>query len=1241
MPATGAGALLLLGSLVLAHERIDRRFFWLALAAAGIGAMALLRPTSDGSEGMATALAAGLLVSGASLSTLALPHRPRRRTLTLAIAGSFSASIGVASALGYALELRAVYRWSLGPTTDLLSAVALLVLGLTVLGVAWRDHQQSERSAPAWLPLPVVVGSATLTLILWIGLRQREVEYLGTTTQVAVNTLAGNLNLELEKQANLIERVARRWSQSDSNEVVWEVDAITHRAESAACLSLALIRPGGLTRWIHPVQGNEYLVGFDHFGEEVRRAALELARLQGSRVVSGTIELPTVGAGFAIYAPIHREGALWGFVGADYSYSSLLAEQVVQRLKLAQDYRCLVSIGGRTIYDSERVGGATPEADHSGIEMVFSLFDRRVRINLLPSDALHRRTRRFLPEVTLVAGFGISFLLGLSVHLSRTAYRSLRGAERSNRQLQAENEERRRIEAMLKVSDERLRLALDSTQIGIFEWHLESNHVYHSPGLWSMLGYAADEIDPHPEAWTALIHPEDLPDYKHAVERQLRGDCDFIEPEYRIRTGRGDWCWFYARAKTVARAASGAPRRIIGTLQNVTERRRAEDALRTSQATARKLSLVASRTDNLVVIGTPDGRVDWVNDSFTRVLEYPLEEIRGQHPAHWLVGPETHPRTVRRIGAALQRGIGVSCDLVVYSKSGRQLHVGLEVQPVRNEAGEIETFIAILADITSRVETERVLRQAKRKADDASRAKSEFLASMSHEIRTPMNGVIGMTSLLLETTLDLEQRDFVNTIRTSGEALLSIINDILDFSKVESGKMELEQVPFDLAVCVEESLDLFAMQAAAKKLDLGYALAADVPPWIEGDSTRLRQVLVNLVNNAVKFTPGGSVTVEIRRLPRTEAPALPADRLMLELIVTDTGIGIPPERVERLFKPFSQGDSSTTRKYGGTGLGLAICQRLALLMGGGIRVESTVNAGSRFFFTLETTVARPAAAIPAPVVPSSLRSGYVLGVADNEVAQRRFATVFRSWGVTYQPARTPAAALQILRQNPAPGLLLFDQDMLTRGEGPRLIARIDEQQLPTVLLLAPGHSSAQAAFQRPNVVPLSKPIKTTSLLRSLQVALKTETTAGAAPDPPVRERTLAEDLPLDVLLVEDNPVNQKVATRFLGRLGYRAEAVGNGVEALAVVETRHFDLILMDLQMPEMDGCEATRQIRRNLPSHRQPKIVALTANALHGDRELCLAAGMDDYITKPVKLAELTDVIRRQFIRPPAQPVG
>ncbi|HEY0944366.1 MAG TPA: response regulator [Opitutaceae bacterium] len=1181
-----------------------------------------------------------LLIMAAVIAWQGMPGASQRRTVGLALGGSVVMSVGAATLLGYALNLPAVYRWGTSASTPPVAAVCMLLLGVAVLMFAWLENRTHTTAPPTWLPLPVVVGSATLTLILWVGLRERELAYLGTNTQIQINSLASAINQEMERQANAIERMARRWSQAEATPVVWEVDAATQLADAAACQSVSLIDPDRRTQWLHPVSGNEYLLGLRHADDPVRNAAIEAARSSGAPSVSGTVNIPGIGPGFVIYTPLYRGGDLHGYVAGEFVYRRLLSE-LDQRLKIGGAYHCTITVGSDVVYDSPGLRGVARSGN--ALESVLTMFNRRVRVRLVPAEDFLRRNRRFLPELALAAGFGITTLLGLSVHLARTAYTSLRTAELSNQRLQAENEERRRVEAMLKVSDERLRLALDSTQIGIFEWNLSSNQLYYSPGLWTMLGYQPGQIAGTPEAWAALIHPEDLFTYRAGVQQQLAGEALFVAPEYRVRTGAGDWRWLYSRSKVVTRNAAGTPVRIIGTLQDISERKAAEEALRESQSTTRKLSLVAARTDNMVIIGNPTGTIEWVNESFIRVMEYSLEEVVGRNPAAFMVGPDTNPRTVRRIRAGMARGEGISTDVVNYSKSGRKYHLHLEIQPVRNEAGQLETFIAILADITARVETETALRRAKAEADAASRAKSEFLASMSHEIRTPMNGVIGMTSLLLETNLDLEQRDFVNTIRTSGEALLTIINDILDFSKIESGKMELEHVPFDLAMCIEEALDLFSVPAAAKKLEPGYCIEPDVPAWIVGDVTRLRQVIVNLVNNAVKFTPSGNIDIVVRRRHSTAASdlELASGQMLLEFAIRDTGIGIAADRVDRLFKPFSQVDSSTTRRFGGTGLGLAICHRLCALMGGSIRVDSTVGRGSSFVFTIRTEPGQPQGESPLQLLPEKIRGARVLCLDDNAVIRRRLATFFEAAGVDFFDAATVPEALKLLDRSAPFRLALADVALLGTADGAILQARIDALSIPTVLLLPPGQTTAHAFTDRRNLATAAKPLKTLTLVRALQSLLQPHLPASNGSTPPIEARTLAEDIPLDVLLVEDNAVNQKVALRFLDRLGYRADAVANGLEAVTASEGRHYQLILMDLQMPEMDGFEASRQIRRRLPAGRQPRIVALTANALQGDRELCIAAGMDDYITKPVKLHELGEVIRRQFTprRSPANP--
>ncbi len=1286
--ANPALAFLLLGVALLAIEFNFRRAALLALVPAIVGGLTALEQilrrdlkfdellatdhlfvqTHTAAPGrMSAMLSVSLLLGGLAVAWRATNRLAPARLFAEAVAGSILASSGFSTLLGYLAALPAVYFWGTDTATGPVAGIALLLFGLALLLLAWRESMRTEGEPPAWSPMPAIVGCITLTVILSVGLRDRESTFIRGKTENALQTLASEINAQLNLQTNNFERLARHRADAQNelepdkrNRLIaqWEFDArhlLDFDAKPWGGVSLAFVGADRRnSEFIHPKEGNEGSANFDHNTVEARREAIAKASVKPfNSVIAGSFKFfPPPSSkeayGFAIYAPVLRGEELTGYVVGDFVYKNFfaaVADSVRKRLEV--DYDITISLLNQPPFPSP---SKDPRAgDEFTVERaltIAAIADRRVRIALTPSKTALANDRQYLPELALGAGFGITLLLGLSVHLARSARAGQRSAELSNKKLFAENEERRRVEARLKVSDERLRLALDSTQIGIFEWSVAAGHVYYSPGLWAMLGYEHARMPSTVEAWQSLIHPDDLPLYRRRTESQLNGIASFIEPEYRVRARSGDWRWVYTRSKSVATSPDGRPTRIIGTVQDITARREAEIALRESQAEARKLSLVASKTDNPVLIGSPDGRIEWANEAFCRVMEYQLDEVVGKNPGHFMIGPDTNPRTVARIRSAMARGQGISTDVVNYSKSGRKYHLHLEIQPVRGATGEIENFIAVETDITARVETEAQLRRAKQDADDASRAKSEFLASMSHEIRTPMNGVIGMTSLLMETTLTAEQRDFVNTIRTSGEALLTIINDILDFSKIESGKMELERAPFELALCVEEALDLFALQASAKKLELGYNTEPDVPVWILGDVTRLRQVIVNLVNNAVKFTPSGSISLEIRRATRAPTPlgfdpGLVPDpaRVILEFTVRDTGIGIPPDRLDRLFKAFSQVDSSTTRKYGGTGLGLAICQRLTELMGGGIRVESAAGQGSAFIFTLQTEAAPGSSESGLPTLPAKLRDGIVLCVEDNPVTQARLRTFFDKGGARCTIVPDSAAALAAAARLAQPPSLL----VLEGGEfeGPSPIEALASIKCPRLVLFPFGQTAPVAPTDGLPFASASKPIRNGALLHAITV-LFNPGAAGAAATARAAERPVGEEIPLEVLLAEDNAVNQKVALRFLERLGYRAEAVANGLETVTALENRRYDLVLMDLQMPEMDGFEATRQIRARLPADRQPKIIALTANAMQGDRELCVAAGMDDHISKPVKMHEIAAAIRKHFgqrvIRPASQ---
>ncbi|MEO7600472.1 MAG: response regulator [Opitutus sp.] len=1238
--------ILFLGLLVIASEfRWKPVMWWLAVVPIAIAGLSLTQRLPGVDLQLTDVVGANSAVFGGAmpamfaasviLSTSVLTWGSVRRGAPVqlfaeAVTGSLITAAAVSTLLAYGANLPAIYRWGTDTGTSATSAMALFLLGSCLLTRAWREASRTEGGPPAWSPMPAVIGGLTLTIVLWLGLRERERAYVTARAQTSMDVLATAVTTELERQAASVERLARKWAAAPADaESIWDQDARAQWDESwknLGCVSLAIVTASLRTSWAYPPSERLAAIDYDFRTEDVRRAALGASRLAGAPAISASTSIAALGQGVVIYSPIVRDGTASSYVAAEFLYRAFFG-RVIADHKLAQDYRVAISIGSESVYDSAiQLNAAENPAPW---EKTYKVFNRSLRVRLTPSDGELANDRRFLPEMALVAGVGITLLLGLSVHLARRASAGQRAAELSNQRLQAENEERSRIEARLKISDERLRLALDSTQIGIFEWNVTAGYVYYSPGLWAMLGYEHGRMSPAVDSWQNLVHPDDLPVYRRRVDAQLASLASFIEPEYRVRARNGEWRWVYTRSKTVAVNSEGRPTRIIGTVQDITARREAEQALRESQAEARKLSLVASKTDNPVLIASPSGAIEWINESFTRVMEYSLEEVVGKAPADFMHGPETDPAIVARIRTAMAKGQGISTDVVNYSKSGRKYHLRLEIQPIRDETDQLLNFIAIETDITARVETEQTLRRAKAEADDASRAKSEFLASMSHEIRTPMNGVIGMTSLLLETPLNPEQLDFINTIRTSGEALLTVINDILDFSKIESGKLELEHTPFELAVCIEEALDLFALQASAKKLEMVYHISPNVPAWILGDITRLRQVIVNLVNNAVKFTPSGSIVIEVEQL---SPPPEPPDRMTLEFAVRDSGIGIPAERRDRLFKAFSQVDSSTTRKYGGTGLGLAISQRLSILMGGGIRVESTDGKGSSFIFTVLAEAAPTPEAPPPPPGLEHLRNATVLCVEDHPMIQRRIRTLLEPFGAKCLFEPTTRAATAKAATLPVPPVLVI-VDGEESGSRPPFVPL---RNVPRLLILPFGQTAPEMPPDGETFASIFKPFKAASFLHTIGMLFSSPPAAMVSSNTSsIFSPTLAREFPLDVLLAEDNTVNQKVALRFLERLGYRADTVSNGLEALTTLEARHYHLVLMDLQMPEMDGLEASRQIRRRLSVDRQPKIIALTANAMQGDRQRCLDAGMDDYISKPVKLHEIETAIRRLFGKP------
>ncbi len=653
-----------------------------------------------------------------------------------------------------------------------------------------------------------------------------------------------------------------------------------------------------------------------------------------------------------------------------------------------------------------------------------------------------------------------------------------------------------------------------------------------------------------------------------------------------------------------------------------------------------------------------DGQVVYVNDRWLEIVGRREDAVCGKvwHQAMDL--PEAAAASSRWQEA--QRNIApLQMELRVQHRQPQpaDIWVDLQLVPWRDSHGQASGWIGTLSDVTAFKEIEQQLRAAKAAAEAAHAAKSEFLANMSHEIRTPMNGIIGMTELLMESEMSPEQRGHLRVIKNSAEALLAILNDILDFSKIEAGKLDLDPTPVLLRDLIYDTLEPLAVTAGEKGLELTCDVAATVPETVWVDPVRLRQLLVNLLSNAIKFTPRGEVSLQVRNIQQQH------DAVLVQFSVTDTGIGIPADKLQAIFEPFTQADGSTTRRYGGTGLGLTICKRLVTMMGGRIWVTSTPNVGSTFTFEIPLRIAR--GSIERRMLqPVDLRGLPILVVDDNATNRRVLAETLRLWGA--QPICAAAAAeaweelqrLAMARQRPA--AILLDA-MMPETDGFQLAECIKNHaefaDIPIIMLTSADRKGDALRCRELGIAAyLLKPVKLAELNQALSQVLSSGTCpttafhlAGPRPSGTPRNHHCGDPQthPLKVLLAEDNPVNQMVAVRMLERLGHQVTVAGNGQEAVTSWQNGDYDVILMDVQMPDMDGFAATTRIREleAATSRRPIPIVAMTAHAMKGDRERCLAAGMDDYLAKPVRLEELQAVLARisprLLPRPTAEPAN
>ena len=790
--------------------------------------------------------------------------------------------------------------------------------------------------------------------------------------------------------------------------------------------------------------------------------------------------------------------------------------------------------------------------------------------------------------------------------------------------------EKKEAEERLQQAEERFRSLVERMPAVTYMQEIGGPDVavYMSPQIEVLTGYTPEDCK-DPDLRFRMVHPEDR-GWVMSEDDQEGEPGEVFATEYRIVHRDGHTVW--VRNEAVMLEEPGGTRYWQGFMIDITERKQAEQALRQEEERYRRL--IETVQEGLAYIAPEGGVVTYCNQAYAEILGLSPEEMTGRSFFDFLdKGEKEKAREQRTLRL---EGVSSAYELTVTAADGTVKVVSATGSPIFQPDGSYAGAVQTIVDTTERKRYEQGLERARTAAEEASRAKSEFLANMSHEIRTPMNGVIGMTELLLDTGLDREQREYAETVRTSAENLLVIINDILDFSKVEAGKMRLEKVGFDLRNAVEDVAALLAGRAHEKRLELASLIDPGVPTELVGDPVRLKQILTNLVGNAVKFTERGEVVV------RVELVGQDGETAALRFSVRDTGIGITEEQLGRLFLSFSQADTSTTRRYGGTGLGLTISRQLVRLMGGEINVESEPGAGSTFSFEITLPKQPPGARKGAGKPRADLRGLRALIVDDNATNRRILRQQLFSWEVENGATENGPDALAEMRRAAAGGapydLVLLDMQM-PEMDGMELARRVKADGLISparlVLLTSTGRRGDGAEAVEAGIAAyLTKPVRQSDLYDAIATVMGNPEEEGADGDLLVTRHSLRAKKSADrarLLVAEDNVVNQKVAARMLENLGYRVDVVADGRQALEAMAASSYGAVLMDVQMPEMDGYEATAEIRsREARSKTRTPIIAMTANAMAGDREQALAAGMDDYVPKPVKSEELGAVLGR-----------